>query len=108
MDFTTVLAVICGAVAFSGALCVVFQIYYITVIDASARKLKHPKFWGFLTMSGNNSGGLIMYLIGRRKYPIINISESEKKELERRKKAAGVGLLFLVTGIIGMVCAILL
>lgn len=49
-----------------------------------------------------------MYLIGRRKYPIINISESEKKELERRKKAAGVGLLFLVTGIIGMVCAILL
>jgi hypothetical protein len=66
----------------------VFQIYQMTVIDATARGLKHPKFWGVFTMSGNNSSGLLMYLIGRRKYPIVNMSESNSKELEKRKKGA--------------------
>lgn len=70
MDLNIVLAVICGAVALVGAFCVVFQIYHMTVIDATARGLKHPKFWGVFTMSGNNSSGLLMYLIGRRKYPM--------------------------------------
>lgn len=85
MDLNIVLAVICGAVALVGAFCVVFQIYHMTVIDATARGLKHPKFWGVFTMSGNNSSGLLMYLIGRRKYPIVNMSESNSKELEKRK-----------------------
>ena len=44
------------------------------------------------------------YQIGRRKYPIVNMSESNSKELERRKKSAGVGLLFLVIGVIGIIC----
>ena len=45
--------------------------------------------------------------IGRRKYPIVNMSESNSKELERRKKSAGVGLLFLVIGVIGIICTTL-
>ncbi len=94
MNLSIVLAVICGAVALVGAFCVVFQIYQMTVIDATARGLKHPKFWGVFTMNGNNSSGLLMYLIGRRKYPIINMSENDAKELEKRKKSAGVGLVF--------------
>ena len=40
MDLNIVLAVICGAVALVGAFCVVFQIYHMTVIDATARGLK--------------------------------------------------------------------
>ena len=78
-----------GAVAaLVGAFCVVFQIYQMTVIDATAQRiLKHPKFWGVFAMSGNNSSGLLMYLIGRRKYPIVNMSESNSKELEKRKKS---------------------
>lgn len=113
MDLNIVLAVICGAVALVGAFCVVFQIYHMTVIDATARGLKHPKFWGVFTMSvyhysGNNSSGLLMYLIGRRKYPIVNMSESNSKELEKRKKSAGVGLLFLAIGVIGIICATLI
>ena len=104
MDLNIVLAVICGAAAFVGVSCVVFQIYQMTVIDATARGLKHPKFWGVFTMSGNNSSGLLMYLIGRRKYPIVNMSESNSKELEKRKKSAGIGLLFLAVGVIGMIC----
>ena len=62
-ELKIVLAVICGAVALVGAFCVVFQIYHMTVIDATARGLKHPKFWGVFTMSGNNSSGLLMYLM---------------------------------------------
>ena len=105
MNLNIVLAVICGAVALVGAFCVVFQIYQMTVIDATARGLKHPKFWGVFAMSGNN---LLMYLIGRRKYPIINMSENNAKELEKRKKSAGVGLVFLAIGVIGIICTILI
>lgn len=75
----------------------------MTVIDATARGLKHPKLWGFFAMNGNNSSGLLMYLIGRRKYPIINMSESNSREIEKRKKSAGIGLVFLAIGAIGMV-----
>ena len=108
MNLNIVLAVICGAVALVAASCVVFQIYHMTVIDATARGLNHPKFWGVFTMSGNNSSGLLMYLIGRRKYPIVNMSESNSKELEKRKKSAGIGLLFLAIGVIGIICATLI
>ena len=108
MDLNIVLAVICGAAAFVGVSCVVFKIFKKTVIDATARGLKHPKFWGVFTMSGNNSSGLLMYLIGRRKYPIVNMSESNSKELEKRKKSAGIGLLFLAVGVIGMICTTLI
>ena len=108
MDLNIVLAVICGAAAFVGVSCVVFQIYQMTVIDATARGLKHHKFWGVFTMSWNNSIGLLMYLIGRRKYPIVNMSESNSKELEKRKKSAGIGLLFLAVGVIGMICTTLI
>ena len=50
-------------------------------------------------MSGNNSSGLLMYLIGRRKYPIVNMSESNAKELEKRKKISRCG-----TGIFSYWC----
>ena len=39
-------AVISGAVLIVGALEMIYQIYHITVIDATARGLKHPKLWG--------------------------------------------------------------
>ena len=107
MNLNIVLSVICGAVALVGAFCVVFQIYHMTVIDATARGVKHPKLWGIFAMGGSDSSGLLMYLIGRRKYPIVNMSESNSKELERRKKSAGVGLLFLAIGVIGIICTTL-
>ena len=98
--------VICGAFALVGAVAVMYQIYRLTVLDADARGLKHPKFWGVIAMNGNNSGGLLMYLIGRRKYPIVNVSESRRLEMEKRKKKAGVGIIFLAAGGIGMVICV--
>lgn len=108
MNLSIVLSVICGAVALVGAFDVVFQIYHMTVIDAAARGLKHPKFWGIFATGGNNSSGLLMYLIGRRNYPVINMSEGNLQEIEKRKKSAGAGLVFLAAGVIGMISTILL
>ena len=106
MDLNIVLAVICGAVALVGAFCVVFQIYHMTVIDATARGLKHPKFWGVFTMSGNNSSGLLLYFIGRRNYPINSIDSNQKTKMIQRKKAAGISLCFMVVGILGLILSI--
>ena len=99
----TIFALICGAVALVGAISIMYQIYKMTVIDAKARGLKHPKLWGLLATNGNNSNGMILYLIGRRKYPIINMPETDHKEIETRKKIIGVGLIFLAIGAIGLV-----
>ena len=82
-------AVISGAVLIVGALEMIYQIYHITVIDATAR-------------------GLLLYLIGRRNYPLIDLSPDSQSEIERRKKAAGIGLIFLVIGAIGLVISIML
>ena len=108
MEVKSILAIICAAIALVGGIETVYQIYQLTVIDATIRGLKHPKLWGLLASNGNNSSGLLMYLIGRRKYPIVNMSESNSKELEKRKKSAGIGLLFLAVGVIGMICTTLI
>lgn len=103
MNNRVILMVMFGAVLLVGVVDVAYQIYHMTVTDAKARGLKHPKLWGMFAMNGNNSSGLILYLIGRRRYPIINLSETGKKEIERRKKAAAIGLVFLAVGAIGFI-----
>ena len=55
MERNIVLAVIFGAIAVVGAVETLYQIYKLTVIDAEARGLKHPKVWGLLAANGNNS-----------------------------------------------------
>ncbi len=103
MKGNTIYLVISLAIALVGSFEIVYQIYRMTVIDATARGLKHPKLWGFFAVGGNNSSGLLMYLIGRRKYPVINMTENDRENIERRKKSAGIGLIFLAVGAIGLV-----
>lgn len=91
------------AIAIVGGVEVTYQIYKMTVMDAKARGLKHPKLLGMLAMNGNNSSGLVLYLIGRRKYPVLNMDKAMQKSMEKRKKAAGAGLVFVVIGAIGVV-----
>lgn len=107
MEWNIIVAVVCGAVTLVGAVETSYQIYKMTVIDARSRGLKHPKFWGVFAMNGNNSSGLLMYLIGRRKFAIQNMSDNEKLEIEKRKKSAGIGLIFLVVGTIGFIFSIM-
>ena len=91
------------AIYLVGAVSMVYQLYKITIIDAKARGLKHPKLMGLLTTSGQSSEGLILYLLKRRKYPIKNITDSEKEEISKRKRIILVGIIFMVIGAIGFV-----
>ena len=81
----------------------IYQVYKITVIDSKARGIKHPKLMGLLATSGKSSEGIILYLLHRRKYPIKNITKEEQNEIDRRKKIALVGIIFMVVGAIGFV-----
>lgn len=105
---TQVLAfgIVCFAAILTGALHAGFQVFKIASLDAKARGLRHPRLWGLLAASGNHSAGLLMYLISRRKHPVINMSEEVIHEIESRKKRAGAGILFLASGAVGLVITI--
>lgn len=85
-----------------------YQLYRLVQVDAECRGLKHPKLWGLFAVSGNGQSGLILYLIGRRKYPVLSMSEEQRELIGRRKKRFGAGLLFLTAGAIVCVLSMLL
>ena len=95
------------AIYLIGVITVVYQIYKITIIDAKARNIKHPKLMGLLATSGKSSEGLTIYLLNRKKYPIKQISENELNEINRRKKISFVSITFIVIGAIGFIFCLL-
>ena len=97
MERNMVLAVIFSAAAVVGAIETVYQVYQLTVIDAAARGLK------LLAANGNNSSRLLLYLIGRRNYPVNSMDSRQVVVMEKRKKTAGIGLVFVAVGAIGLV-----
>ena len=62
MERNMVLAVIFSAAAVVGAIETVYQVYQLTVIDAAARGLKHPKLWGLLAFVAVGAIGLVLCL----------------------------------------------
>lgn len=93
---------------FVGIIGMMFNVYKMSIIDAKIRGLKHPKLWGFITMGSQNGSGMILYLIRRRKYPVLDCSEIDLKEISRRKKMIGLALVFTVIGAIGFVVSLTL
>ena len=91
MYIKLIIMIISGAVFLVGGIILQYNIYKMTQIDAKARGLKHPKLLGVLNISGDN-GFLLAYLIGRKKYPIQNISSKDLAELESYKKKALLAL----------------
>lgn len=86
-----------------GAVTLGYQIFQLVVLDAESRGLKHPKFWGIFSLSGNNGGGgLILYLIGRNRYP-SHMTDAVRKICNSRKKRAALSLCFIVIGTIGLI-----
>ena len=69
------------AIYLIGVVATIYQIYKITVIDAKARGIKHPKLMGLLATSGKSSEGIILYLLHRRKYPIKNTTKEVQNEI---------------------------
>ncbi len=86
-----------------GAFSLMYQIFKLVVLDAESRGLKHPKFWGIFSLGGNNgSGGLLLYLIGRNKYP-STMTDEVKEIVISRKRKAGLSLCFIAIGTIGLI-----
>lgn len=86
-----------------GALSLMYQIFKMVVLDAESRGLKHPKFWGIFSLGGNNgSGGFLLYLIGRNKYPSA-MTDEVKKIIISCKRKAGLSLCFIAVGTIGLI-----
>lgn len=85
----------------------VYQIFKMTELDAASRGLKHPKFWGLFASGSQNGSGLLVYLMGRKKYP-STMSTNDKAIIESRKKKIGAGLLFMVFGSIALILSIIL
>ena len=86
-----------------GSFTLMYQVFKLVVLDAESRGLKHPKLWGLFSIGGNNgSGGLILYLIGRNKYP-SNMTASNRQVFDSRKKKAAISLCFMATGAIGLI-----
>ena len=109
MDVREIACLLIGfAVLMTGALELTYQVYRIVVLDALSRGLKKPRLWGLLAIGGNNSSGMICYLIGRRKHPVIDLPQERRTEMERRKKRALAGLFFIAAGSIGMVVTVLM
>ena len=83
----SVLMVIGLAILLVGSICFAYRLYEIVQIDARSRGFKHPKTWGLFSISSNNGSGLLLYLIKRRKYPIIELSKEDMERIEKGKKA---------------------
>ena len=77
-----------------------YQLYRLVETDAKCREIKKPKLWGLLAASSNNQSGLLLYLIRRKKYPVISMTSAEKEFIKRCKKKIGVGIIFLAIGAI--------
>lgn len=102
MEWTTSANVMLGAVIAVGAAFFLYQLYHIIVLDARTRGLKHPRIWGLLSLGNNTGGGLFLYLARRRNSPAIRITEKDRAEILRRKKATGIGLAFAAFGTVGL------
>lgn len=93
----------CFAVLMTGAVCLTYQVYRIVQLDATSRGLKRPRLWGLLAIGGNNSSGILCYLIGRRNHPVVDLPQERRAEIQRRKLRALAALCFIAVGSIGMV-----
>lgn len=61
------------------AACMCYYIFSLVMIDAKSRGIKNPKFWSIIATSGQNGGGLLLYLFTRRK----TISTMDPAEIEQ-------------------------
>lgn len=98
-----VVAVIMVFMVLLGAFTLMYQIFKLVVLDAESRGLKHPTFWGVFSLGGNNGGGgLILYLLGRNRFP-ANMTDTTKELFNSRKKKAGLSLCFIAIGTIALI-----
>lgn len=103
-----VIAVIGVASVMVGSVFTAYQLYRLVEIDAESRGLKRPRLWGVFSLAGNNGSGLLLYLLGRRKYPVTALSEEGRRAKEVRKKKLCVSFTFQAVGAIVCVLSMFL
>ena len=103
-----VIAVIGVAAVMVGSVFTAYQLYKLVEIDAESRGLKRPRLWGVFSLAGNNGSGLLLYLLGRRKYPVTTLSEEGRRAKEVRKKKLCVSFTFQAVGAIVCVLSMFL
>lgn len=87
-----------AAVFLVGGVFAIFQLYKLVQTDAACRGIKSPRLWGAIAAGANNQSGIILYLIYRRRYPIISINGEQRAFMDKCRKKFAVGLIFLVIG----------
>lgn len=87
-----------AAVFLVGGVFATYQLYKLVRTDAACRGIKSPRLWGALAAGGNNQSGIVLYLIYRRRYPIISVTDEQKTLMDKCKKKTAVGLIFLAAG----------
>jgi succinate dehydrogenase hydrophobic anchor subunit len=109
MESNLILLIAVGvAVLLVGGIFSTYQLYRLVAMDAQCRGLNHPKLWGLLAASGNNQSGLLLYLIGRNKHPILSMTDTQKKYIDSCKQKIAVGLIFILVGAIMCIWGIVL
>ncbi|MBD5383977.1 MAG: hypothetical protein HDR72_03130 [Ruminococcaceae bacterium] len=88
-----------AAVFLVGGVFSTYQLYKLVQTDAACRGIQNPRLWGVLAAGGNNQSGIILYLICRRRYPIIGVTDEQRTFMDKCKKKFAVGLIFLVVGV---------
>lgn len=98
-----VIAIILLFMVLLGAFTLGYQVFQLVVLDAQSRGLKHPKFWGIFSLGGNNGGGgLVLYLIGRNRFP-SHMTDTARKTCDSRKRKSALSLCFIAVGTIGLI-----
>lgn len=99
--------IIGGAFFLVGGFYLYIQLFKIIKIDAIGRGFKHPNFWALFASSGNNSSGLLLYLLGRRTYP-VNLTSDQQQLIDKSKKKFTIGLVFFVIGFMIMLWSLVI
>ncbi|MGY3749047.1 hypothetical protein [Vagococcus acidifermentans] len=82
----------------SGSVWLAVHVFQLIKIDAAARHIKHGNWlWPLISVSGQNSSGLLLYFIKRRKYP-ADYSAEDKAAAVKLKKAIYKGLVIQLIG----------
>ncbi|MDD6057243.1 MAG: hypothetical protein PUB98_03115 [Clostridiales bacterium] len=89
-----------GAMFLVGMTFFVYQLNKIIVIDAKTREIPSPKKAGFWAALGQRGEGLLAYFLIRKKYRVVAKTKQQEQELERGKKKALVGIVFMALGAI--------
>lgn len=97
-----------AAAVIVGGIFSTYQIYRLVQTDAECRGMKRPGLWGLFSVSGNGQTGLLLYLIVRRRHPVVSMSGEQKALMGKRKKKFGAGLVFLAVGAVVCVMSLFL